>query len=287
VWNRRRVLKIRSRVRLAQVTSAALVLLVATHAHAQSPYWEDQTQTRGTDPDALVLEPEDVNWHVGFRVGPYVPGIDDQLGVKNSAGKGPYEAMFGGYSILPMIDVDRVLWKRVGQLGVGISLGYLSKTAHAWLEGSDPNDPNRPRSPGDTNSFRLIPLAVSAVYRFTYLDDEYAIPIVPYARAGLAYYIWWIKAPSGDFAQVCSNGGMPPCSENKAIGASLGVVGSIGLAIRAERIDASAARSMHESGIEHAGFFGELSIGKVDGFGSQTKLSVGDTTWFAGAEFEF
>jgi hypothetical protein len=80
---------------------------------------------------------------------------------------------------------------------------------------------------------------------------------------------------------------MPPCSENKAAGGSLGVVGSIGLSIRAERIDASAARSMHESGIEHAGFYGELSVGKVDGFGSDKKLSVGDTTWFGGVEFEF
>lgn len=287
VWNRRRVLKIRSRVRLAQVSSAALVLLVATHAHAQSPYWEDQTTGTNTDEAPLVLEPDDVNWHVGVRVGPYTPGIDSQIGVTNSAGKGPYAAMFGGYSIMPMLDVDRFLWKRVGQLGVGLSLGYMGKSAHAWLEGSDPNDPNRGRSPGDTNSFRLIPLSVSAIYRFSYLDDEYGIPIVPYARLGLAYYIWWITAPSGDFAAVCKNGGMPPCTQNKADGASLGFVGSIGLSIRAERIDASAARSMHESGLEHAGFYGELSIGKVDGFGSQTKLSVGDSTWFAGAEFEF
>jgi hypothetical protein len=44
---------------------------------------------------------------------------------------------------------------------------------------------------------------------------------------------------------------------------------------------------MRESGIQHAGFYGEFSYGKVDGFGSSTKLSVGDTTWFAGAEFEF
>ncbi len=274
------------RMRLAQVTSVALVLLVATRAHAQSPYWEDQTHTE-PDPDASVFdEIPVVNWHVGVRGGPYVPQIDAQLGVYNN-GKGPYEAMFGGYSIMPMLDVDRVLWRRVGQLGIGLSAGYMGKSAHAWADGTSPTDPNRMRSSGDTNKFRLIPLTVSAVYRFTYLDDEYGIPLVPYARAGLAYYIWWISAPSGDFASVCQNGGQPPCTKNTAAGASLGVVGSIGLAIRAERIDESAARSMRESGIEHAGFFGELSMGKVDGFGSDKKLAVGDTTWFAGVEFEF
>jgi hypothetical protein len=33
--------------------------------------------------------------------------------------------------------------------------------------------------------------------------------------------------------------------------------------------------------------YGELSLAKVDGFGSDTKLAVGDRTWFAGVEFEF
>ena len=61
----------------------------------------------------------------------------------------------------------------------------------------------------------------------------------------------------------------------------------MGLAIRAERIDAAAASSMRSGGIEHAGFYVEWSVGKVDGFRPDVKLSVGDSTWFAGANFEF
>ena len=49
----------------------------------------------------------------------------------------------------------------------------------------------------------------------------------------------------------------------------------------------SSARSMHESGLEHAGFYGEINTGWVDGFGKASKLDVGDTTWFAGVDFEF
>ena len=268
------------------MATLALVLFASGRAHAQTPYWEQQTGDSAdtTEPPA----PDQVKWHVGVRLGPYTPAIDAQAGVTNSAGQGPYQAMFGGYSIMPMIDVDRFLWTGFGQVGVGISLGYMGKSAHAWLDGSDPNDPDRGRSPGDTNSFRLIPLQLTGIYRFSYLDDEYGIPIVPYARAGFGYYVWWITAPDGDFAKVCNGGGTEPmCSQNTAAGASLGVVGSIGLAIRAERIDAAAAQSMRESGIQHAGFFAEINAGKVDGFGSSSKLSVGDTTWFAGAEFEF
>jgi outer membrane protein W len=143
------------------------------------------------------------------------------------------------------------------------------------------------RSPGDENTFRLIPLALTATYRFTWLDDEYGIPVVPYIRGGLAYYIWMVRT-NGDTAKACWDGTHTQnCDADKALGASLGVVGSIGLAIRAERVDASAASSMRQSGIMHAGFYGELSLAKVDGFGSDTKLSVGDRTWFAGVDFEF
>jgi hypothetical protein len=290
VLNRRRMLRIRrrTRIQLAQASAAALVLLVATRAHAQAPYWEDPSHTDTTTAAEDFGAVATVKWHVGVRLGPYVPGIDDQVGTKNSAGKGPYQAMFGGYNLMPMIDVDRVLWDQIGQLGVGISVGYLGKQAKAFQTTPYSFAPDLvPRSEGDTTSFRMIPIAVSAVYRFTYLDDAYGIPVFPYARAGLGYYVWWSTAPSGDFAVVCKNGGMPPCDETKAAGASAGFVGSIGLSIRAERVDAAAARSMRESGIQHAGFYGELSLGKVDGFGSDTKLSVGDTTWFAGAEFEF
>jgi hypothetical protein len=188
--------------------------------------------------------------------------------------------MFGKKpSWVPMLDVDRVIWRGFGQVTIGASVGYLGRTAHAFQMGTDPNDPNRPRSIGDETSFRLIPAALLASYRFTYLDDEYGVPIVPYARGGLAYYAWWATDPAGDFSTI--NGA------NKARGASLGVQGSIGLSIRAERIDADAARSMREGGILHAGFYAELQAAKVDGFGSSTKLSVGDNTWFAGVDFEF
>jgi hypothetical protein len=190
--------------------------------------------------------------------------------------------------VLPMLDVDYFLWRGIGQLGVGVSLGYMGKKARAWQAGSDPMDPDRPRAEGDHNRFRMFPLALSAVYRFSYLDDEYGIPLVPYARAGLAYYIWWITAPNGDFAKSCVGPNTSEdCARTTAAGASLGFVGSIGLALRAERVDESAARSMRESGIEHAGFYAEYSLGKVDGFGSDKKLSLGDATWFAGVDFEF
>jgi hypothetical protein len=285
IRKRRRSLRL---ARLAAVaTTLAILAFVPARAHAQSPYWEENE----FDQRAADLPPGDplrVRWHAGLRLGPYVPGIDAQLGMPIGKYAGPYEQMFGGYSVLPVVDLDYFLWRGFGQFGVGASIGYMGKKAHAWQAGSDPMDPNRPRAEGDSNRFRLFPLSVNAVYRFTFLDDEYGVPVIPYARGGLAYYVWWMTAPNGDFAKSCKGPNTSDsCAKTTAAGATLGVVGSVGISIRAERIDAGAARSMRESGIEHAGFYAELNAGKVDGFGSDKKLSVGDATWFAGVDFEF
>jgi len=264
----------------------ALVLALAGRAHAggYQPYWEnsnipdEQTQVAPDDPSL-------VTWLVGFRVGPYTPQIDRHYASK----PGPYEQMFGGYHMMAMLDVDRVLWTGFGQVAVGVSLGYLQKTARAFTIDSMPSDPDRARA-SDENKFALIPTALTATYRFTMLDDDYGIPVVPYVRAGLAYYVWWVSDSNG-ISTVCKDGSNkannPSCDKDQALGGSLGFQGSIGLAIRAERIDASAANSMRQSGIQHAGIYGELSLAKVDGFGSEKKLSVGDATWFAGVHFEF
>jgi hypothetical protein len=268
-------------VRLVPVVAAAAAVLAARPARAggNQPYWDaDQTPDNNASDEG-----GQVAWRVGFRIGPYTPDIDGQIG---GSRPGPFEQMFGtSRHMLTTLDIDRVLWSGFGQVTVGLSLGYWQKTARAFTIDSLPTDNPRPRG-ADHNAFRMIPTALTAGYRFTWLDDEYAIPVVPYVRGGLSYYVWWISlTDGGGLAQICDRTGAA-CG-NKAYGASLGVQGSIGLSIRAERIDASAAMSMRESGIQHAGIYGELSAAKVDGFGSDKKLSVGGTTWFAGVEFEF
>jgi hypothetical protein len=291
LWRRRgvallrRVLRSRAAPRIAAPLALVLSLVPGrAHAGGYQPYWEnsnipdEQTQVAADDPSL-------VTWLVGIRVGPYVPQIDKHFAAK----PGPYAQMFVGTHIMAMLDVDRVLWTGYGQVAVGVSVGYMQNTARSFTMDSMASDPKRARATDD-NKFALIPTALTATYRFTMLDDDYGIPIVPYARAGLSYYLWWVSDSNG-FATVCKDGSdkatNPTCDKDRALGGSLGLQGSIGLSIRAERIDSSAAISMRQSGIQHAGIYGELSIAKVDGFGSETKLSVGDRTWFAGVDFEF
>jgi hypothetical protein len=285
---------------LRALPAAALVLVLAPgtlRADDFTPYWEEPTGA-----DAGEDTEETVRWHIGVRLGPYIPDIDKQHSVNPVTNKGPYEEMFGDYYIegkkksrylwhvLPMLDVDFILWRGFGQLGIGASAGYMQKSAKAYANGTKPEDVMRERSPASEHTFRLVPLALTAVYRFTYLDEAYGVPVVPYVRGGLSYYGWWMKTPDGDLSRVCEDPTAPPTacpSYDKARGGTLGFQGSVGIALRAERIDADAAMSMRNSGLYHAGFYAEYQYAKVDGFGDDTKLWVGDATWFAGVDFEF
>ncbi len=292
------------RARLALALAAAAAVLAPGLAAADdfTPYWEDPGQEEpGLD------APGEVRWHAGLRIGPYTPDIDLQFPLNATTGLGAYEAMFGTYyfdtdgdgegdethekrvwQAMPMLDIDRIVWRGFGQIGIGGSFGYMQKTAYAYANGSTQHQEKRPRSRSAKNTFRLVPLAATVTYRFTYADERWGIPVVPYLRGGLSYYLWWMKGPSGDLSKVCEGGdAMMMCSDDKAYGGTPGVQVSAGIAIRAERVDPDAARSMRNSGIQHAGFYGEVFWGRVDGFGSESRLWVGDTTWFAGANFEF
>jgi hypothetical protein len=299
LWRRRAALLASRRLRVAAAAAAAAAALGLAPGLAAAddftPYWEDPSQTQSS-----LEGTREVRWNAGIRLGPYTPDIDLQFSQNAITEKGPYEAMFGDYyiggkkheqrvwQVLPMLDVDRIVWSRFGQIGVGGTIGYMQKSAYAYADGTDENTLMRERSTGGKTTFRLIPLAATVTYRLTYADDRWGIPVIPYLRAGLAYYMWWMKGPSGT-SKVCEGGtdDGEMCTDDKAYGGTPGVQVSAGLAVRAERIDTAAARSMRNSGLQHAGFYGEVFWGRVDGFGSETKLWVGDTTWFAGVNFEF
>jgi hypothetical protein len=279
----------------AAAAALAAVLIVctwATPAAAQGDaYWDDF----GPEVEEEVSGPAVSYWNVGIKLGPYLPDIDSEF----DAEPGPYERVYGGATLMGVLDVERFFLFPLGQIGVAGSLGFTGQTANSFATcgpsdtGCTPGetlvdeDGEPVRAPGEKTSFRLVPASLGAVYRFTYLDDQWHVPVVPYAKLGLSYYLWWISAPGGSLSEY-----RPPnctdCDSDRALGASLGWQGSVGLAIRAERLDPQSARSLrNDLGINHAGFYAELMYADVSGFGAEGKLHVGALTWFAGLNFEF
>lgn len=243
-------------------------LAVSAPAAAQ-PYWEELEEPVT---EVGVSRPA---WTFGIKLGPYTADIDSEF---SGSGPGPFERTFGSKAgLMTQLELDRYFVYPFGQLGVSLMAGYHSKSGGAFTMDSDGG---LRRSDTENTGFNLLPLALSAVYRVTAMDDHLRVPLVPYARLGLAYYVWWITAPDGDVAETDSGG--------KGRGASLGWQGSLGLAVRLERLDANASRSLrNEFGVDHAGIYAEVNLAQVDGFGSDSRLSVGDLTWFGGVNFEF
>ncbi len=274
--------------RLVVATSTVLALLALSATANAQAYWEEYNE----EIDSGDSTP---HWNFEVKVGPYSPNVDASAG-----GMTPFADVFGDkWKVMTIFGIDRYFAFPSGQLGISGTLGFSNRSAKAFALGPDgrpfeDEDGNLVRSSGDSTSFRLMPTSLGAVYRFTRLDDEYGIPVVPYGKLALAYYLWWFTDPNGDTSETptaaCPDAGMSgsTCDGNFGRGGSFGYQATLGIALRAERIDPSAELSLRtEMGIEHAGFFAEVQLADVDGFGASDKLSVGDTTWFGGINFEF
>lgn len=278
---------------LAGATAAIAVLCIAHVASAQSsydPYWDSWNEAEAPAGPAVP------HWNLELKLGPYLPGVDAEF---DGAEDGPFERSFGTGSMLHWnVEMQRFFLFPEGQLGVTGSLGIMGKTATAFevdadgMVVPDDDDPTKPkRAEGNDVAFRMMPMSLGVVYRFTALDDRFRVPLVPYGKVGLSYYLWWVRQPNGDLAEV-PNMECPDltamCDGDEAFGASIGWQATLGLALRAERLDPSAEVSLrNELGIEHAGFFFELLYANVDHFGADDRLTVGDLTWQAGITFEF
>jgi hypothetical protein len=284
---------VRRRQRLAVGAVLGLALAGSGTAGAQ-PYFESYDEPVVDD-----LGPPAVSWNLDLKLGPYLPAIDAQLDLPEGQ-EGPFAEMFGdGRFWLSQLTLERFLLRRFGQLGVTGSIGYLATNARAYRVDEDGNVERNPsgtpvRAESDKTGFRLVPTSLGVVYRYTELDDMWGVPLVPYGRLGLSYYMWWVTAPSGGVAEAptadCPAPDAPDagCTGDRARGGSLGWQATVGLALRAERFDRDAEAALrNELGIAHAGLFAELTYAKVDGFGADTKLAVGDVHWSFGLTFEF
>lgn len=291
-WRRRWV--------LAALVCAGLWLIAApAFGQGYDPYWEEFGPVT---PEPLLQGK--ATWNLGIKAGPYIPDIDSDSSL--DAGDGPWESTFGGAGVRIDVELDRYFLWPGGQFGVTGSVGVMGKTGRGFatescadgeagcVSGSKPviDSSGNPVRSAEKTSFRMLPVSLGVVYRFTGLDDKLRIPIIPYGKAGLSYYLWWVTAPGGGIAEAptmdCPDPAGTGCDGDRALGASLGFQATVGIAVRAERLDRQAALNLsNDVGIKHVGFYAELTYAQVDGFGSATKLPIGDLTWFAGLNFEF
>jgi hypothetical protein len=206
---------------------------------------------------------------VEFRFGRYIPNVDDGLAAK------PYESMFGSknryYGGLE-VDWQALRIPMFGTFGPGFSIGYTRSSTNAIITSSGV------RSDQPT-TLSILPMYVVAVLRADVFAREWSVPLVPYAKLGLGYALWWVK--NGDETAETDDG-------EKGRGRSYGMQLALGAMLQLDWIDIDDARSADAHiGMNHSYLFAEWYRAELDGFGSDDQLDAGTNTWMAGIAVEF
>ncbi|MFO0724511.1 MAG: MXAN_2562 family outer membrane beta-barrel protein [Myxococcota bacterium] len=219
---------------------------------------------------------------LGFEVkgGPYIPDMakDDASGAGDAAFRQVFGKNGGSVSPNPLFSVglDLQLFRKVGTAGVGFGFGFMQFVGRGYFKTSGTRSL-------DTSVLNLAPLELTLFYRFDWLSDKTGIPLVPYARGGLVYDLWWVTNGTGDIARVT---GATAADDVIARGGKFGATGKVGVAILLNFLEPEAARNLNETtGIRGTYVFGELSVSSVNGFGG-SGFDFSDRTWSVGVYLE-
>jgi hypothetical protein len=205
---------------------------------------------------------------VELRFGPYEPNIDDDF---NGPTK-PYKDIFGDdtrYQVGIEVDWQALRIPHFGSLGPGIGYGYTRSTAKAPITST--GEPS-----AEDTSLWIMPMYAVAVLRVDVLARDFRIPLVPYAKGGLAYALWH----SGSEGETDEADGV------EGEGSETGYHLAAGLMFQFNVLHEQGALDMDNStGINAAYAFGEYFVSDINSFG--TGMQVGANSWVVGIAFEY
>lgn len=245
---------------IASLVATLVCLWPTGAAHAEGGISSALAATGGIKPPTASPR----RWNLELRFGPYRPDVDSEFADRGSPAR-PFEETFSSSRRLMMqLEIDRQVSHAGGTWAVGAAVGYYHATAAALAADLTTRS-------GDQTGLRLVPVAVSLVYRADLLRERLGSPLVPYAKAGLDCAFW--QATRTTHADVD--------------GKTLGWHAAAGVTLDLASFDADAAEAMdRESGVNQTALFFEVTRTRLDGFGSSTALHLGDTTWLAGLMVE-
>jgi hypothetical protein len=244
----------------ATVAAAATLAVPAAHADTNDELGQYERKRQPyQSPQEVAVE---------FRFGRYVPNADEGL---NGT---PYKDVFGNknrYYLGLEVDWQVLRIPLLGTLGPGIGAGYTIASGRAQF--SDGSGASKQET-----SLAILPAYLVGVLRADVIARETLVPIVPYAKLGLGYALWWSK-DQDDTARVDGKLG-----RGRSYGYHL-ALGAMFMLDVLDRADAKAADAA--IGLNHSYIFGEWFKSGLDGFGAKDQLQVGTSSWTVGLAMEF
>jgi hypothetical protein len=245
-----------------------------------------QTFTLGTDHGRDPYE-SDQHLTVEARFAPWQPDIDSEFGGRAT----PFYDYFGYTEgdtrrvrdrLLGGVEVD---WQalRLGSvmslgLGVGVSYSAFGASAPITSTGQDS---------GQESSVHFLPMYGVLVARVDVLARRTVVPLVLYAKGGVAVTHWWMML-GDDFAR--RSAGSPVAPDNgrdlgrSARGFSYGWQLAAGAMLRLDFLEPRAQRSWDlEMGVNHSYLFAEYMV--VTDW-NRPQLHVASNTWVFGIAFD-
>ncbi|MGC8928029.1 MAG: MXAN_2562 family outer membrane beta-barrel protein [Myxococcota bacterium] len=196
---------------------------------------------------------------VSIDAGDFKPSeIDKEKGLKSR----PYKDIFNDRSELMFkFGIDYNLFQRFGTLSIGGATGFwqvVGKGIYNYQTDTLQKSP-------DTTVFNITPVELNLIYKFDYYSSTVNIPLVPYVKGGLDYYIFWITDSRGDVSRYQNSEG----KTFEGYGGKYGYHYAGGLMFLLDWIDRETASDFDmEFGVNNSYIFIEFYKAKIDGFGA-------------------
>jgi hypothetical protein len=244
------------------LTTAATLLLPSITAHAQGV---DEFGGYGTKREGQSESKQDAA--LELRFGRYVPEVDSKV---NGT---PFQDSFGNanrYIFGAEIDWQLLRVPHFGTIAPGLGWSYTRFSAPArFADGSGVS--------GSDTRISIMPMYLVCVARADVISRDFKIPLVPYAKLGFGYGMWW----SSDGQRSAVVDGV------KGRGGSYGLTYALGGMFLLDVLAPDDAKSADGiTGINNSYIFAEWFRPQLDGFGSNKVLDIGSSSWVLGIALE-
>jgi len=208
----------------------------------------------------LLYAESDRSFGVSLNIGDYRPSkIDSEKGLTSE----PYRVIFDNKSELMFkLGLDYEPFQRLGTLSIGGVAGFWQVVGKGvYNYGS-----NSITKSQDTTVFNIIPFELNMMYKFDYCASTLNIPLVPYGKIGLDYYVYWITDAKGDVSSYKGGDG----KSYDGYGGKTGYHYAGGLMFLLDWIDQETAADFDmEFGVNNSYLFVEIYKSIIDGFGGE------------------